>query len=139
MNGKELIDTAKERRSEAILPKLIPILLVKLEAEGLIQRADNNRYTITTNGLKSLQSIDEMVKEFQKVAKIMQRTSMIGKFMVAKTIDTISMLSSDNINSEKKETMPVYADRVSIKHYYNNLFRCFRSRRLNRYLIYKKL
>lgn len=98
MNGKELIDTAKECRSEVISPKLIPILLVRLEEEGLIQKAANNRYTTTTNGLESLQSIDAMAKEFQKVAKIMRRTSMIGKFMTAEALDRISMLSIDNTN-----------------------------------------
>jgi hypothetical protein len=35
-----------------------------------------------------------MSKEFQNVAKILQRTSTLGKFMITEAIDRITMISS---------------------------------------------
>jgi len=93
MNGTELTDAAKECRSAVISPKLVPVMLVKLQEEGLIQRTGNNRYVITTTGLESLTSLDSMNKEFQKIAKIMQKTSMISKLMVTEVIDRLTMIS----------------------------------------------
>ena len=93
MSGTELTDAAKECRSAVISPKLVPVMLVKLQEEGLIQQAGNSRYVITTKGLESLKSLDSMSKEFQKVAKIVQKTSMISKFMVTEVIDRVAMIS----------------------------------------------
>ena len=112
MNGKELTDTAGECRSSVISPKLVPVLLVKLQEEGLIQRTANSRYVITTKGLESLKSLDSMSKEFQKVAKIVQRTSVISKFMVTEAIDRVAMISNiDDATYGSKEIdmeMPAY-------------------------------
>jgi predicted transcriptional regulator len=69
-------------------------MLVKLQEEGLIQREGNNRYVITGKGLESLKSLDAMSKEFQNVAKILQRTSTPGKFVITEAIDRITMISS---------------------------------------------
>ena len=93
MSGTELTDAAKECRSAVISPKVVPVMLVKLQEEGLIQRASNNMYVITTKGLEALKSIDSMSKEFQKVAKIVRKTSMISKFIVTEAIDRVTMIS----------------------------------------------
>lgn len=111
MDGKELTDAAKECKSDAISPKLVPVLLVKLEEEGMIQKADNNRYVITTKGLQSLKGLDAMSKEFQKVAKIMQKTSAISKFMVTEAMDRVTMISSADdamFDSENEAGVPLY-------------------------------
>ncbi len=110
MSGTELTDAAKECNSPVISPRLVPVMLVKLLEEGLIQRANNNRYVITTKGLELLWSLDSMSKEFQKVAKIVQKTSMVSKFMVNEAIDRIAMISGmDSSYSKEKETgIPVY-------------------------------
>jgi DNA-binding PadR family transcriptional regulator len=112
MNGKELTDTAKECKSDVISPKLVPSLLVKLEEEGLVQKADNSRYVITTKGLESLKGLDAMGREFQKVAKIMQKTSMISKFMVTEAIDRVTTISSADDAmydpEEEKTGIPLY-------------------------------
>ncbi|MEM3084551.1 MAG: hypothetical protein QXU32_03000 [Nitrososphaerales archaeon] len=98
MNGKQLVDSAKECRSDAISPKLIPLLLVKLQEEGLIQRAGSNMYAITTKGLESLNNLESMNKEFKKILSIMQKTSVIGKLMLNEVLERIAMISSiDNI------------------------------------------
>lgn len=102
MSGMELTDAAKECRSAVISPKLVPVMLVKLQEEGLIQRAGNNKYVITTKGLESLRSLDSMSKEFRKVAKIVQKTSMISKFLVTEAIDRIGMMASANDDSVYK-------------------------------------
>lgn len=109
MSGKELTDTAVECRSSVISSKLVPVLLVKLQEEGLIQQTANNRYVITTKGLESLMSLDSMSKEFQKVAKIVQKTSMISKFMVTEAIDRFAMISKmdDAIYGTKEKEMDV--------------------------------
>jgi len=108
MNGTELTDTAKECKSALISPKMVPVMLVQLEREGLIQRAGNNRYMITTKGLESLRSLDSMNKEFQKVAKIVQKTSVISKFMVSEAIDRITMISGidDALYRSSQKTEP---------------------------------
>jgi DNA-binding PadR family transcriptional regulator len=93
MSGNELTDAVKERGNDVVSPKLIPVMLVKLQEEGLIQRESNNRYVITNKGLESLKSLDAMSKEFQNVAKIMQRTSTLGKFVITEAIDRITMIS----------------------------------------------
>lgn len=110
MSGTELTDAAKECNSPVISPRLVPVMLVKLLEEGLIQRANNNRYVITTKGLELLWSLDSMSKEFQKVAKIVQKTSMVSKFMVNEAIDRIAMISGmDSSYSKEVETgIPVY-------------------------------
>lgn len=93
MGVAELTGTVRQCRSALLPPKLVPVVLVKLQQEGLIQMAGGNRYVITTRGLESLRSLDSMSKEFQKVAKIVQKTSSISKFIAAQAIDSISMLS----------------------------------------------
>jgi len=113
MNGTELTDAAKECRSSVISPKLVPVMLVKLQEEELIQRTSNNKYVITTKGLESLKSLDAMSKEFRKVAKIMQNTSMVSKYAITEIIDRITMISgmdgSIYGNSQEMETgMPTY-------------------------------
>lgn len=94
IRGKELAESAKECQSSVISPKLVPVMLTKLQEEGLIQRTGNNKYVITTKGLESLNSLDSMSKEFQKLAKIMQKTSTISKFMVNEVIDRVTMISN---------------------------------------------
>lgn len=94
MHGKELAESAKECQSSVISPKLVPVMLTKLQEEGLVQQTGNNKYVITTKGLESLNSLDSMTKEFQKLAKIMQKTSTISKFMVNEVIDRITMISN---------------------------------------------
>lgn len=113
MSGTELTDTARECRSAVIPLKLVPVMLVKLQEEGLIQRAAS-KYVITTKGLESLKSLDAMSKEFQKVAKIMQKTSMISKFMVTEAIDRLTMISGmdnptyGNSSQEMETGIPSY-------------------------------
>jgi len=129
MNGTELTDAAKECRSTVISPKLVPVMLVKLQEEGLIQRAGNNTYVITTKGLESLKSLDAMSKEFQKVAKIVQKTSMISKFMIIEAFDWMAGMKDDvhkmyTDNSQEKTKsksgIPVYgADKHQAKSTYN--------------------
>ena len=94
MSGTELTDAVKENGNDVISPKLVPVMLVKLQEEGLIQKEGNNRYVITGKGLESLKSLDAMSKEFQNVAKIMQRTSTLGKFVITEAIDRITMISN---------------------------------------------
>ena len=94
MSGTELTDAVKQSGNDAISPKLVPVMLVKLQEEGLIQKEGNNRYVITGKGLESLKSLDAMSKEFQNVAKILQRTSTLGKFVITEAIDRITMISS---------------------------------------------
>ena len=93
MSGTEVTDTVKQYGSDVISHKLVPVILVKLQEEGLIERDGNNRYAITGKGLESLKSLDAMTKEFQNVSKIMQKTSMLGKFMITEAIDRITMIS----------------------------------------------
>ena len=92
-NSMELTETVKGRKNNVISPKMVPVMLVKLQEEGLIQRTDNNKYVITTEGLESLKSLDSMSKEFQKLGKIVQKTSMISKFMITEAIDRLSMIA----------------------------------------------
>jgi len=114
MSGTELTDAARECRSAVISPRLVPVMLVKLQREGLIQQASNNTYVITTKGLESLKSLDSMSKEFQKVAKIVQKTSMISKFMITEAIDRLAMISDinnttyGNSSHEMEVGMPAY-------------------------------
>jgi DNA-binding PadR family transcriptional regulator len=93
MSGSELTDAVKESGNDVISPKLVPVMLVKLQEEGLVQKESNNTYVITNKGLESLKSLDAMSKEFQNVAKIMQRTSTLGKFVITEAIDRITMIS----------------------------------------------
>ena len=101
MSGTELTDAIKENENDVISPKLVPVILVKLQDEGLIQKEGDNRYVITSKGLESLKSLDAMSKEFQNVAKILQRTSTLGKFVITEAIDRITMIS--NINDAANE------------------------------------
>lgn len=103
MNGKELANSARGARSNAVQPELIPVLLVKLEQEGLIQRAGSeNRYVITTRGLQSLLDMDSYVHEVQRVSRAVELTSRIAKFMISHAVDRISMIgmydSTENEN-----------------------------------------
>jgi len=96
MSDKEIINGAKECNSALVSPKLIPAMLRKLQSERLIQKTGSNRYVITTKGLDVLKELESMNKEFQKVAKIVQKTSMISKFLVTEAIDRIGMMASAN-------------------------------------------
>ena len=116
MSGKQLADTAKECRSDVISSKLVPLMLVKLQEEGLVQPAGNNRFVITTKGIESLKSLDSMSKEFQKIAKIVQNTSRIGKFMITDAIDRVAMISgmddaTSGYSSQMERTSVHDADR----------------------------
>ncbi len=112
MSGTEVTDTVKQWGSDIVSHKLVPVILVKLQEEGLIERDGNNRYTITGKGLESLKSLDAMTKEFQNVSKIMQKTSMLGKFMITEAIDRIAMISGmddadyENNSKEMKRKIP---------------------------------
>ncbi len=111
MSAVELTDAAKKCNSPVISHKLVPVILVKLQEEGLVQRASSNKYVITTKGMESLMSLDSMSKEFQRVARIIQKISMVGKFMVNEAIDTVAMISSIDGSSTGKEiesAIPVY-------------------------------
>jgi len=112
MSGTELTDAARKCRSAVVSPKLVPVMLVKLLKEDLIQQTSNNRYAITTKGLESLKSLDSMSKEFQKVAKIVQKTSMISKFVVTEAIDRLAMISDNttygNSSHEMEAEIPAY-------------------------------
>lgn len=125
MSGAELANTAKECKSALISPKLVPVMLVQLQKEGLVQLTNNNRYVITTNGLESLKNFDSMSKEFQKIAKIVQKTSAISKYMVTEAIDRIAMISGiDEVTytslqnqqktyEQKEAAVPIYgADKM---------------------------
>lgn len=101
MNGKELTYTAREYNSDVISYKMIPVLLVKLEEEGLVQKTSSNEYAITTKGIEALNEIEAMSKEFQKIASIMNKTSMIGKFMINEALDRMAMM-----NVDKEELKP---------------------------------
>lgn len=103
MHGKELAESAKECQSSVISPRLVPVMLTKLQEEGLIQQTGNNKYVITTKGLESLNSLDSMSEEFQKLAKIMQKTSTISKFMVNEVIDRITMISNIGDTADGKQ------------------------------------
>jgi len=107
-NGNELVNTAKESRSSVISPKMIPVLLVKLQEENLVQKAGNNMYVITTKGLESLKGLDAMSKELKKVASIVQKTSSIGKFMLNEAIERIAMFS--DIEPVYEKEMRVYSE-----------------------------
>jgi DNA-binding PadR family transcriptional regulator len=126
MTGIELKNAAMECRSTIISPKLVPVMLVKLQEEGLIQQAGNSMYVITTKGLESLKSLDSMNKEFQKIAKIMQRTSSISKLMVNEAFDWIAGVKDDIVqkyadNSQEANVgVPLYgADKNQAKSTYN--------------------
>ncbi len=110
MSGTELTNAAKGGNSPVISPRLVPVMLVKLQEESLIQRANNNRYVITTKGLELLKSLDSMSKEFQKVAKIVQKTSMVSKFMVNEAVDRVAMISGmdSSYGKEIETNIPVY-------------------------------
>ncbi len=111
MSAVELTDAAKKCNSPVISHKLVPVILVKLQEEGLVQRASSNKYVITTKGIESLMSLDSMSKEFQKVAKIIQKISMIGKFVINDMIDRVAMISAIDGTSTGKEiesAIPVY-------------------------------
>jgi DNA-binding PadR family transcriptional regulator len=90
----ELINAVKRTRSKEISPNLVPIMLIKLEREGLVLRTSDN-YLITTKGRESLENLDSMNKEFQKMAKIIDKLSMVGKFIVS-AIDRKLILGINN-------------------------------------------
>ncbi len=111
MGAAELADAAKKCNSPVILHKLVPVILVKLQEEGLVQKASNNKYVITTNGIESLKNLDSMNNEFRKVAKIIQKTSAVSKFLINDMIDRFVMISSIDETGNEKEVesaMPVY-------------------------------
>jgi len=81
----DLINAVKGNRSKEISPNLVPIMLTKLQQEGLVLRTSDN-YLITTKGRESLENLDSMNKEFQKMAKIIDKLSMVGK-LIASAID----------------------------------------------------
>jgi len=111
MGAAELTDAAKKCNSHVISHKLVPVILVKLQEEGLVQKASNNKYVITTKGIESLKSLDSMSKEFQKVAKIIQKTSPVSKFLINDMIDRFAMISSIDETGKEKEiesAIPVY-------------------------------
>ncbi len=127
MNSAELAVSAKESRSTVISPKLVPSMLVKLQEEGLIQRAGNNMYVITTKGLESIQNLDSMGKELQKVARIVQKTSVVGKFMVTEAFDWIAGVkdgvykayADDSQNAKSESAVPIYGADKNRKSAYN--------------------
>lgn len=93
MNGKELTYAARECNSEVVSYKLIPVLLVRLEEEGLIQKTSNNAYTITTKGTETLNEIESISKEFQKIYGMVNKASMIGKYIMNETINRMAMMT----------------------------------------------
>ncbi len=117
MDGKELTNAAKESKSDVISYKMMPLLLVKLEEEGLIQRTGNNRCVITPKGLESMKSLDSMSEEFQKLAKIIQKTSLVSKFIVSEIIDRITEISSMNdVTPAPKEEQIAVNEKTSTQH-----------------------
>ncbi len=119
MSAAEISDAVKQCRSAILPPKLVPVVLSKLQNEGLVQIAASSRYVITSKGLESLRVLDSVSREFQRVAKIVQKTSSISKFMAAQAIDSIAMFSdADYLPSQKRdekededtqqEAVPVY-------------------------------
>lgn len=109
MDGRELIAAARKFKSAVVSPKLVPILLVKLEREGLIQRAAANKYALTTKGLEILKNLDSTSKELQKVAKIIHRTSMVSKIIMGETIDRVATFATDSDENQDEEmAIPVY-------------------------------
>ena len=106
MSVKEISETAKEGRNGTIWPRQVPVLLVKLQEEGLIQRGCINRYVITSRGLEALKNLDAINKEFQRVASVMQKTSSLNNLMVRNAIDTLATIPSvDNTNIQGRFTL----------------------------------
>lgn len=107
MSAKELLESVKYT-STAISPSSVPVMLVKLQQEGLIQHQGNNRHVITGKGLESLKNLDAISKEFQGVARAMQKTSSPNNFMVRKAIDTAAtILSIENTNVQGRFALAV--------------------------------
>jgi len=77
MSVKEILETVNERRSTPIPLERVPLMLVKLQEEGLIERQGINRYVITSNGLETLKNLDAISKEFQRVERSNYRMNKI--------------------------------------------------------------
>ena len=75
MSVKEILETVNE--STSIPLERVPLMLVKLQEEGLIERQGINRYVITSNGLETLKNLDAISKEFQRVERSNYRMNKI--------------------------------------------------------------
>jgi DNA-binding PadR family transcriptional regulator len=93
MSSSEIASAVSEASNSTVSPKRVPVLLVKLQEEGLVQKAGSNKYVISAKGMEALESIESMSKEFQKLGNIAQRTSAISKFVINEAIDRLTMFS----------------------------------------------
>lgn len=91
MSAMEVIESVKYTSTTISLGS-VPVMLVKLQQEGLIQRQGNNRYVITGKGLESLKNLDAISKEFQGAARLMRETFVPSNFVVRKAIDTLAAI-----------------------------------------------
>jgi DNA-binding PadR family transcriptional regulator len=101
MSAGELAHTARESESTVITHKLLPVLLVRLQEEGLIQKS-GSIFAITTKGLESLKSLDSASREFMKIAKIIDRTSTVSKFLMSEAIERIAAISNIDMEESRR-------------------------------------
>lgn len=111
--GKEIIDYATKHSKGVWKPSpgLIYPLLGRLLDEGLVDEAENGKYTITKKGTEMAEDIDKIRENINKQIDVLARLGNVGKFVTADIIDKIIIMGlaiSSNASYMKEENIQKY-------------------------------
>ena len=94
--GKEIINSAIEESDGKWKPSpgLIYPLLGRLLDEGLIEEAENGKYTISKKGEDTIGDLEAFSKIVKNQLETVFRVSNIGKFMVMDILERVTILGN---------------------------------------------
>ena len=111
--GKEIINSAIEESDGKWKPSpgLIYPLLGRLLDEGLIEEAENGKYTISKKGEDTIGDLEAFSKIVKNQLETVFRVSNIGKFMVMDILERVTILGnllSSNVTSMTNHEIEKY-------------------------------
>ena len=111
--GKEIINSAIEKSDGKWKPSpgLIYPLLGRLLDEGLIEEAENGKYTISKKGEDTIGDLEAFSKIVKNQLETVFRVSNIGKFMVMDILERVTILGnllSSNVTSMTNHEIEKY-------------------------------
>ena len=111
--GKEIINSAVEDSDGKWKPSpgLIYPLLGRLLDEGLIEEAENGKYTISKKGEDTIGDLESFSKIVKNQLETIFRVSNIGKFMVMDVLERVTILGnllSSNVTSMTNHEIEKY-------------------------------
>jgi len=110
VSRKEILETVNAS-STPITPGRVPLMLAKLQGEGLIERQGNS-YVITFKGVNTLNRLDPVIKELQNIANMALNLPMSSKFIRSGLVHIVKVISGVHVTGAKETITPILEGRL---------------------------